>query len=68
MQGGTAERGAAAVAAPIVGDDAYGGITVAALLLRAQRRAVQLENQLDEVMAQIDSLKILANRLAGARD
>ena len=53
------------IAASIVGPDAFGGLTVAELLLRAQRRAVELETELEEALGEIDSLKAMATRLGG---
>ena len=52
--------------ATVCGPDAFGGLTVAELLLRAQRRAVVLENELDEAQGEIASLTAMALRLGGA--
>lgn len=61
-----APQEAVAVLAPVCGPDAFGGLTVAELLLRAQRRAVVLENELDEAQGEIASLTAMALRLGGA--
>ena len=53
------------VAAPVCGPDAFGGLTVAELLLRAQRRAILIENELDEALGEIASLQAMALRLGG---
>lgn len=53
------------VTAQVYSDSAFGGISVAELLLRAQRRAVALENELDEALGEIESLKGMAARLGG---
>lgn len=59
------ETAAPVIAAPVCGPDAFGGLTVAELLLRAQRRATLIENELDEALGEIASLQAMALRLGG---
>jgi hypothetical protein len=56
------------VLAPICGEDAFGGLTVAELLRRGQRKAAAMESDLDELTGALASLLDLATALAGEEE